>query len=599
MVEEKNERGEESRFAHLLKPIRDLAENWNIDIAAELVEYLEALSDISIAFEDGETNLNFAEAALLIQGSTMVYSRKVEFLYNLVYKTLDLLCDDSNQAKPKKRGRREKATDSDLWKNERENFLLLDDVIPLSKTCLDLKVQSREEKAKLRESTLREPFPHALMAGRSELSSNALKLISCDTHTSGTVLLEKSDELRLAPREDDTSNTNIMPPPENRNDEESLPEEDFGGGGAEMDDYFDEDDMQSPAQMETSMGEDIQEHYNEEEEELVEWERLDPHLEDGTSKPFKKGKTWVLPGALLGDAKEGDQSEEMYLQPFVSMIEPCITAPRRTVIYPEFQRFYEQQRRNERRARIREMHLEKSSFQRMSTSREEPVEEDDEYDNEPANDFYYDDQDMDDDDQAQDLAPVQLDLESIAREGQPSRYVDLVRAHVDNFLKSADKWAVESNLHARVREWKERIEPFLEEQDTRPVFDIHDYGQSVLTGLAQIDANNEEPVSHGFSEVLNNLNPCEQETPETARFEVCRLFLASLQLANNGNVELQHDSNISDLKVRLLDTVLANKKLEGYLAPSAKEQENKSSNASKPSKASRKSRRKSKRAPVH
>ena len=30
----------ESRFLHLLKPIRDLAMNWNIDVASELEEYL-------------------------------------------------------------------------------------------------------------------------------------------------------------------------------------------------------------------------------------------------------------------------------------------------------------------------------------------------------------------------------------------------------------------------------------------------------------------------------------------------------------------------------------------------------------------------------
>lgn len=30
----------ESRFAHLLRPIRDLTENWNIDIAKYLEEYL-------------------------------------------------------------------------------------------------------------------------------------------------------------------------------------------------------------------------------------------------------------------------------------------------------------------------------------------------------------------------------------------------------------------------------------------------------------------------------------------------------------------------------------------------------------------------------
>ena len=30
----------DTRFAHLLQPIRDLADNWAIDIAAELEQYL-------------------------------------------------------------------------------------------------------------------------------------------------------------------------------------------------------------------------------------------------------------------------------------------------------------------------------------------------------------------------------------------------------------------------------------------------------------------------------------------------------------------------------------------------------------------------------
>jgi len=30
----------ESRFAHFLKPIRDLVANWNIDLATELEDYL-------------------------------------------------------------------------------------------------------------------------------------------------------------------------------------------------------------------------------------------------------------------------------------------------------------------------------------------------------------------------------------------------------------------------------------------------------------------------------------------------------------------------------------------------------------------------------
>lgn len=54
----------ESRFGHLLQPIRDLAQNWNIDIAGELEEYLEELENITISFEGGATNVDFAEGPL-------------------------------------------------------------------------------------------------------------------------------------------------------------------------------------------------------------------------------------------------------------------------------------------------------------------------------------------------------------------------------------------------------------------------------------------------------------------------------------------------------------------------------------------------------
>ena len=44
-----------------------MADNWNIDIAAELEEYLEDLESVVISFDGGKSNLNFAEAALMIQ----------------------------------------------------------------------------------------------------------------------------------------------------------------------------------------------------------------------------------------------------------------------------------------------------------------------------------------------------------------------------------------------------------------------------------------------------------------------------------------------------------------------------------------------------
>lgn len=57
----------EARFEKLLNPIRDLALNWNIDVAHDLEEYLEELEHIEISFDGGLTSLNFAEAARVIQ----------------------------------------------------------------------------------------------------------------------------------------------------------------------------------------------------------------------------------------------------------------------------------------------------------------------------------------------------------------------------------------------------------------------------------------------------------------------------------------------------------------------------------------------------
>ena len=81
----------EARFKRFLEPLRDLAQNWNIDVAKDLEEYLQELEGLAVTFDGGKTTLNFAEAALLIQGSAVVYSRKVEYLYSLIYHALDVL----------------------------------------------------------------------------------------------------------------------------------------------------------------------------------------------------------------------------------------------------------------------------------------------------------------------------------------------------------------------------------------------------------------------------------------------------------------------------------------------------------------------------
>ncbi|XP_045895453.1 condensin-2 complex subunit H2-like [Micropterus dolomieu] len=98
----------EGRYAHLLQPIRELTKNWEIDVASELNDYLEELDDMCITFDGGKTRLNFAEAALLIQGSACIYSKKVELLHNLVYQTLEYINDRN-----KKRSKQTSASEDD------------------------------------------------------------------------------------------------------------------------------------------------------------------------------------------------------------------------------------------------------------------------------------------------------------------------------------------------------------------------------------------------------------------------------------------------------------------------------------------------------
>lgn len=45
---------------------------------------------------------------------------------------------------------------------------------------------------------------------------------------------------------------------------------------------------------------------------------------------------------------------------------------------------------------------------------------------------------------------------------------------------------VQTELAARVSSWRHKIQPLLDEQDARPAFDIHSYGDQILDRLAAL-----------------------------------------------------------------------------------------------------------------
>jgi len=100
----------ECRYRELLQPIRELAANWDVDIADSLTDYLFELEKVRITLNGSASSVNFAEAALLIQGSTAIYSKKVEYLHSLVLQSLEMISRQNSTTRKDKKG--EKAGDA-------------------------------------------------------------------------------------------------------------------------------------------------------------------------------------------------------------------------------------------------------------------------------------------------------------------------------------------------------------------------------------------------------------------------------------------------------------------------------------------------------
>ena len=129
----------------------------------DLEDYLDRLGDLEVTF-GGQRRLNFAEAALLIQGSAYVYAKKVEYLFSLVHHALDFIHHGpSRKAKSKTKSKRallssDAPEDEHLWDHE-DAFLSLDDAIEPA-TSLDLDLEHHHDADHGDHPDLPPPPPH-------------------------------------------------------------------------------------------------------------------------------------------------------------------------------------------------------------------------------------------------------------------------------------------------------------------------------------------------------------------------------------------------------------------------------------------------------
>lgn len=128
--------------------------------------------------------MNFIEAALLIQGSACVYSKKVEYLYSLVYQALDFISGkrQAKQLSLVQEDGRNRALNSGAAYETEDELLSLDD-FPDSRANVDLKNDQASS-----ELLIIPLLPMALVAP-DEVEKNNSPLYSCQ----GEVLASRKD----------------------------------------------------------------------------------------------------------------------------------------------------------------------------------------------------------------------------------------------------------------------------------------------------------------------------------------------------------------------------------------------------------------------
>mmetsp|Transcript_27660 Transcript_27660/g.68068 ORF Transcript_27660/g.68068 Transcript_27660/m.68068 type:complete len:790 (-) Transcript_27660:132-2501(-) len=628
-----------NRFKHLLQPIRDLVGNWNVDIAGELGDYLNDLDEITFTFDGGHTNINFAEAALLIQSSACIYGKKVEYLHALVFQALDFVADK----------KRNEAATLNGEGNEDDGeaeaaFLSLDDGLEEAiSDAIDLDEgdnfhgvhdESMDGGGEEEEVGDAKAGTAAISTARARAHSTLMQMIqgrdcgdgveyrmsSCTIHPSGAMVLDVQDATALDSRlnfrddgrsgfggsgsaeaaaawfgpatssgardpaaaEDDSAAAAGMAQPGAMDDDDN----DFGGG-LMMDHESDQDAAAgagAPAPATRSQAQQQQQDEEEDEEEDFDpYTPLDMHDPSGPPlRPFRKGcpggvKALQKKEAAAAVSSDGassiaDSTKTLVLALLAGAAAGAGAGSAGSNNKAEFA--YALQSLECSRRALRQ----KTKGGRKTVTANGDLlglgaaaaASDGKYDDEGDEDGNGGGWagagilDMDEDDgvgpddfEAQhahgsNLAGlVGTAAAALVRDEGEHTYEELCQAHINKFLAAAAAAESTTELANRVHTWKSRIDPRIAEQDAQEHFDIHLYGDCVISrftdraaaarAIAAPGGDNKDEdddqtngsggamVEIGFGDVVAG-----QE-----KYQVARLFSAMLQLINNGNIAVE------------------------------------------------------------
>ncbi|XP_063761340.1 condensin-2 complex subunit H2 isoform X2 [Eleginops maclovinus] len=537
----------ESRFAHLLQPIRELTKNWDIDVASELNDYLEELDEMCITFDGGKIRLNFAEAALVIQGSACIYSKKVELLHSLVYQTLEYINNRN-----KKHNKQQTASQEDGEDRDDEDvavFNLLD---------VDDSENSQSEESNTTVSCT--PLPPETLIPPEASEKNKLPLISvkgdllCSQKDFRITLFVPGDEdmILLSVRSGRLLQGEELPPAEPLPPAAEAPAaeaEDIGGGDADdflplEDNNMDQEEHQEHVQRQqaASGGRMILRQRLEDNQltrkEVNVWALHDPYAVFGEDKPFKSGKCYRVPEGL-NDGGKRKRKPASALQDFRSWFrgtfDPLQQKMKNGPTFADLNYIYLRTMKDRLKSRKRvyrkagvvvsDEELRRTFLQPEGAGLHQGEEPEDGV---IPPDMLGGDDDLSDNEQEAftDGAPAEFggraDFVSPDAHRDELSYEDLVKLRVEQLVVNCRGYTQETALSRRVKDWEDKIRPELQQQEERLVFDIHDYGERIVGSLNSVGQR------RTFASIVAGMD----------NFEACKYLLASLQLANDYTVDL-------------------------------------------------------------
>ncbi|XP_061149150.1 condensin-2 complex subunit H2 isoform X3 [Syngnathus typhle] len=523
----------EGRFAHLLQPIRELIKNWDMDLAAELNDYLEELDDMCITLDEGETQLNFAEAALLIQGSACIYSKKVEMLHNLVFQTLDYIRDRKNKQSKEAVGREDVGTTAVHGHNADD-----DDFCEL-----DIKTTDWVDKPEANARVKVVPLPPVSLIPPESRDKHKYPLISAK----GEVVCSQKDfriNIFLPGHEDliDLMLPSATSTPRQdavmADDHESmvdLPEQSFLPAGAvevqqEVDEYIDRQ-----VQVENSSR-------------LCPWMRRRALLYGAQTPPslFSTFCFNTTCGHFMTRTPHWEQTH-LSSQERTSRFRPVWTTKARGSVrlcrpfrtsgpddLPERKLregpacidlgyIHRLRRKLSRFKRTNKEEVEDHALEEDLLEPEEAETQEkrqDRMDGLGERDLL----DADEDNMEQEAFAAGDDVSGEAE----LTYEELVKLRVEQMMGNCREYTQETALSHRVQKWEEQIRPKLLWQEARAPLDIHEYSSKIVSALGGTGRR------LAFSSIVHGLDST----------EACRFLLASLHLANEYTVDIDSAASL-------------------------------------------------------